>query len=62
MELNTNGYDNSFASFINPTDTLGNVETSAFEVVFHNEALTKMTNIDSAKNLKNFIEKQAFSN
>lgn len=60
--VDSDGYTNSFASFINQTESLGNVETSSFEVIFSNVAFTKMTNINSTKTLNNFIEKAAFSN
>ena len=62
MLSDLSGYAVSWKSFVNPTDTSGEVEKSAFEVVFYNESLKKMTNIDTTKNFNSFIEKPAFAN
>ena len=38
--------DSSFASFVNPTETQADEEVF-FEVIFHNEALLRITDLQS---------------
>ena len=52
-------YDSSFASFINPTETQGDI---CYEVIFYNEALTNISSSSSVKDVDTFVEKAVFRN
>ena len=53
--------DSGFPSFVNPTET-AEQEDSSLEMVFHNEALLKIMGLQSTKELHAFLGKQLFIN
>ena len=53
--------DSSFASFANPTETLGQEECN-LDMVFHNKALLNIIGIQSTKELHAVLRKHLFVN
>jgi len=52
----------SFASFVNPTETLENQEEGNLEMVFHNKALLNILGIENTKELHGVLAKHLFVN
>ena len=52
--------DPSFASFVNSTETLGEVADCHHELVFHNEALLKILGLSNSKELHAMVRKSLF--
>ena len=59
-QLDTRGQlDGSFASFVNPTDTLAD-EDCRMEVIFTNASLFKIIGENASRELNSFIQKPMF--
>ena len=56
-----NHLDGSFASFVNPIETLG-LEECNLEMVFHNKALLTIIGIEDTKELHAVLGKDLFMN